>query len=130
MTRRILLILSLILVAIIVVLSVVPVGLRPNTRLSTLHEHFVGYAAAACWFALILKTAWARTVSFGLLCALAGGLELAQAVIPTRVGAMVDFVYSAIGVAMGTIVGTVFAVVGRKAFSRQVPGRGLANTEI
>jgi VanZ family protein len=94
----------------IIVLSVVPAVDRPVTGSGQNFEHFVAYALTASAFALGYELSLVRlSICAFLFC---GGIELLQALVPTRHARVSDFVVDlgASWLAMGTV------IAGKKLF--------------
>jgi hypothetical protein len=92
------------LVGTIIVVSLVPAQLRPETGLPHMPEHFAAFALTGFAFGLSynIKTATLllRLVFF------AGAVEIAQIFIPGRHARLSDFLVDAIAIAGGSIAGS------------------------
>jgi len=97
-------------IAAIIVLSVVPDTDRPVTGSGQNFEHFIAFGLTAGAFALGYELSLMRLVVYAFL--FCGGIELLQAVVPTRHARASDFVmdFFASCVAIGIV------VAGKKLF--------------
>jgi hypothetical protein len=96
----------------IVILSVVPGGMRPDILGNDYAEHFTAYFIAGGLFAIGYQLSMLS--SGALLTASAGSLELVQLWVPGRFASVRDIAASAIGAWIGLMV----IVVVRKAYER------------
>ena len=103
----------------IMVVSLVPVALRPHIMADKHHEHFAAYLLCACCIALGYPRLRQVMASALILTALAAGLEFVQAWIPGRTPSVGDWASSAAGVCCGLLTG-----LGYLAFHRIRTGRG------
>jgi VanZ family protein len=85
----------------IVVLSLVPPSLRPETGAPHDVEHFLIYYGAALAFALGYEVRY--TLLAALLVAFSGAVELAQLLVPGRHARLSDFVVDALSMCAGVI---------------------------
>jgi VanZ family protein len=85
----------------IIVLSVVPTWLLPQTGIRVNFEHFGVFAAAGFVFGL----AYARRYRLIVICLVifGGAIETAQLFVPGRHGRLSDFVADALGVLYGAV---------------------------
>ena len=90
------------LTAVIVVLSLVPASLRPETDLPHNVEHFGIFWATGLAFAVGHDLR--RNVLAALLIAFAGGIEIAQLLAPGRHSRLSDFVVDASALLVGVLV--------------------------
>jgi len=91
------------LAAAIVVLSVVPPGLRPETGAPHHSEHFIIFAATGLAFGLGYGK---HSLVAALLVAFSGGVELAQLLVPGRHARLSDFVVDALAACCGLLAAT------------------------
>jgi len=92
------------LVATIVVLSLVPSELRPETGAPHILEHFLIFAATGAAFGLGYE---ARPVPLAIrLVIFAGAIEIAQLFAPHRHARLSDFLVDAVAICSGSIAGS------------------------
>jgi VanZ family protein len=91
------------LAAVIVALSVVPPGLRPETGTPHHLEHFLIFAATGLAFGLGYRK---HSLVAPLLVAFSGGVELAQLFVPGRHARLGDFVVDALAACFGLLAAT------------------------
>lgn len=103
--------------ATIVVLSVVPVSLRPETGAPSALEHFVIYASVG--FAFGLSYLQPRTLLTMWLVTFAGCIEILQLIAPGRHARVSDFLVDSIAVCLGLLGATSV----RRAFWRSIGSR-------
>jgi VanZ family protein len=85
----------------VIVLSLVPIELRPHVLESKQHEHFGAYFATGAVFAMAYTKEWARVAAAIFLSGLAGALEIAQQWVPGRDSSVLDWAASSIGACAG-----------------------------
>ena len=108
----------------ILVLSLVPVALRPHVMADKHHEHFVAYLLCACCIALGYPRLRQLMASALILTALAAALEIAQVWIPGRKPSVGDWASSAAGVCCGlALTGLVSLAFERMRTGRDAPSR-------
>lgn len=95
------------LLIVIVVLSLVPPELRPETGAPHNLEHFVLFAAAGLAFGFGYNRRPAM-VAFALII-FAGAIELAQTLSPGRHARLSDFIVDAAAMCVGVVVGSIVA---------------------
>ncbi len=88
-------------VAAIIVVSVIPGGMRPHMMADKHHEHFVAYFLCAGWFCLRYPKLHQVVATGVMLAALSGLLEVVQSWIPGRTPSLADWVSSASGACCG-----------------------------
>ena len=93
-----------ILAATIVVLSLVPSGLRPETSIPHVLEHFLIFAATGAAFGLGYEARGGRLAI--QLVIFAGAVEIAQLFIPGRHARFSDFLVDAVAICAGAIAGS------------------------
>ncbi len=84
-----------------IVLSVVPVGLRPHVMADKHYEHFTAYLIAAALFAMAYPRLREATSGALMLTICAGVLEIAQLWIAGRTSSLADFLFSTLGAWIG-----------------------------
>ena len=89
------------LATIIVVLSVVPPGLRPETAVSHDLEHFLIYLVTGLAFALGYDRR--RSLLVILLVMFAGSIEIVQLFVPGRHARLSDFIVDALAICVGPL---------------------------
>jgi len=92
------------LAAIVVVLSLVPSELRPETGLSHILEHFSIFAATGAAFGLGYEARGGRLAI--QLVIFAGAVEIAQLFAPGRHARLSDFLVDAVAICAGSIAGS------------------------
>ena len=85
----------------IVVLSVVPVGLRPETGVPHNLEHFAIYWATGLAFGLGYERR--KSLLLALLVMFSGAVELMQLFVPGRHARLGDFIVDALAVSVGLL---------------------------
>lgn len=95
------------LLIVIIVLSLVPPQLRPETGAPHNVEHFALFAAAGLAFGFGYSRRPAR-VAFALII-FAGAIELAQKLIPGRHARLSDFIVDAAAMCVSVVVGSIVA---------------------
>jgi VanZ family protein len=103
-------IVSLGLAAAIVVLSVVPPTLRPETGLPHGLEHFAMYWATGLAFALGYELRPGLLAT--LLVSFSGAVEIAQLFVPGRHARLSDFIVDALAIAIGAMTVSLVAQIG------------------
>jgi VanZ family protein len=91
----------------IVILSVVPPALRPETALPHDLEHFIIYFATGVAFAVGYQIRASLLVT--LLVIFSGVVEIAQLFVPGRHARLSDFVVDALAVTFGAMAASLFA---------------------
>src|SRR5690606_23514445 len=81
-------------ICLIVWLSLIPGAMQTRTPLPKQGEHFLAYLLTAACIALALERRRPRLYAAGALMALAGALEIGQALVPGRTPGLGDFVAS------------------------------------
>jgi VanZ family protein len=89
--------------AAVVLLSLVPGTAQVRTSFPATWEHAAAYLILAGAFALAYRAPWQRFAIVLLLSGSAGGLELVQMHHPSRIASVSDFVASAGGALLGTV---------------------------
>lgn len=84
-------------VCLIVWLSLIPGAMQTRTPLPKQGEHFLAYLLTAACIALALGRRRSRLYAAGALMALAGALEIGQALVPGRTPGLGDFLASCLG---------------------------------
>ena len=87
----------------VVLLSLVPGTAQVRTSFPATWEHAAAYLVLASVFALAYRAPWQRFAIVLLLSGSAGGLELIQMHHPSRIASVSDFVASAGGALLGTV---------------------------
>ncbi len=83
--------------AAIVVLSVVPLGLRPHVMTDKHHEHFFAYLASGCCYALGYQRPPHMLATGVMLTVVSAVLEVIQHWIPGRTPGLGDWLASSLG---------------------------------
>lgn len=109
-------------VAAILILSLVPGGLRPSVAENDHLEHLLAYFFVMSAFGLQARTVWHTLAAAVLLGLVAGLTEIAQAYVPGRHPDLADALSGGLGVMLGLLVSaTVAAMLRRRSRSRRVP---------
>ncbi len=95
----------------IVILSVVPYSVRPETGMPKELEHFTAYAGAGLFLSLALPSLPQRLTGWIVLATASGVLEFAQKMAPGRTPSFLDAFASAGGLTAGMIAGVCFAAL-------------------
>jgi VanZ family protein len=95
-----------VLVTVIVLISLVPPALRPETGLPNNFEHFAIFAAAGAAFGF----GYSRRPNVLMVCLVifAGAIELAQILVPGRHARLSDFIVDAVSMCVSVVVGSIF----------------------
>ncbi|WP_457106908.1 hypothetical protein [Methylobacterium sp. P5_C11] len=106
-----------ILVALIVAVTLVPIGLRPVVTTDPSLERIAAYAAAGLLMAAAYPRHWLWILVGSVI--MAGGLEAGQTLTGTRHGRFDDFLVKAAAALAGAVAGRVLAsMVGRRLIDR------------
>ena len=89
------------LTATIIILSLVPPSLRPETGTPHILEHFIIYAATGLAFGLGFKGRHDLLAIFLIL--FSGSIEIAQLFVPGRHARLSDFIIDAVAVCIGLV---------------------------
>jgi VanZ family protein len=108
--QRVVRLVAWLLAAAILVLSLVPPELRPETDIPHKAEHLLIFAAAGLAFGLAYDAK--RGLLAVQLVIYAGAIEIAQLFVPGRHARLSDFVVDAAGICAGSIAGSIAKQVG------------------
>jgi hypothetical protein len=108
------------LVAVITVVTLVPIGLRPVVTTNPSIERMAIYAAAGLLMMIGYKRHWPWILIGSVL--LAGGLEAAQTLTGTRHGRVDDFLVKAAAALAGAITGLATAALADRRSRPQIRG--------
>jgi hypothetical protein len=105
-----------ILVAILVAVTLVPIGLRPVVTANPSFERIAAYALAGLLMMVGYPRYWIQILIGSIL--LAGGLEAAQTLTSTRHGRFEDFLIKAAAALAGALAGLAVAAVASRRMTR------------
>lgn len=92
------------LLASIVVMTLGPISLRPQTHFGPVFERFAAYALLGGFFAPAYPR-WRLWILTAFLIAIAGTLEWGQLFVPGRDAHLSDFLFKALGATIGLLTG-------------------------
>ena len=104
----------------VIVLSVIPQEAKPATGLSGKMNHIMAYAALTVAGGMAYRGGWALAILALGLVLMGAGLELIQAVLPSRSASGYDALANAVGMALGSTVVLSAAFVLKRR--RRIPG--------
>ena len=100
----------------VIALSVIPSGAIPNTGLSDKMDHMAAYAALALAGGIAIRGARSLLMLVAGLLLLGLGLELVQALLPSRLASGHDILANVIGITLGST-----AAISKKHCHEQTP---------
>jgi VanZ family protein len=99
-----------VLTATIVILSLVPPSLRPETGTPHILEHFIIYAATGFTFGLGFSTRRHDVLAIFLVI-FSGSIEIAQLFVPGRHARLTDFIIDAVSACIGLVTASLLSIV-------------------
>jgi hypothetical protein len=118
MTKTFFKIISWLLIAAIVFVTVSPIGLRPHTMVTVSFDRASAFALIGCAFAIAYPRRWLSLALF--LLAATFGIEIMQYLSPTRHPQFTDASVKAMGAIAGMIVGKTALMIRRVRLARAV----------
>lgn len=116
MTKTFFKLLSWLLIAAVLFVTISPIGLRPHTMISVSFDRAAAFALIGCAFAIAYPRRWLSLALFLVVAAFA--IELTQYVSPSRHPQFADASVKAAGAMFGMIVGKTAIVVRRFRLAR------------